>query len=83
MATLLADDTGLTWPDSLRYTGFHYADWQFDSGDIIAVIRTACVPALIMCVGQQLTSDWICFCCEPMEGECGPRLALPCNYANE
>lgn len=28
---LLYDDTGFTTNDSLRYTGFHYVDWQFDS----------------------------------------------------
>jgi hypothetical protein len=27
---LLYDDTGLTVNDSLRYTGFHFIDWQFD-----------------------------------------------------
>lgn len=27
---LLYDDTGFTKNDSLRYTGFHYVDWQFD-----------------------------------------------------
>jgi hypothetical protein len=27
---LLYDDTGFTVNDSLRYTGFHYVDWQFD-----------------------------------------------------
>ncbi|CAF1334532.1 unnamed protein product [Rotaria magnacalcarata] len=27
---LLYDDTGFTINDSLRYTGFHYVDWQFD-----------------------------------------------------
>lgn len=27
---LLYDDTGLQANDSLRYTGFHYVDWQFD-----------------------------------------------------
>jgi hypothetical protein len=27
---LLHDDTGFTVNDSLRYTGFHYVDWQFD-----------------------------------------------------
>ena len=27
---LLYDDTGLESNDSLRYTGFHYVDWQFD-----------------------------------------------------
>jgi hypothetical protein len=29
---LLYDDTGLTVNDSLRYTGFHFVDWQFDQG---------------------------------------------------
>mmetsp|Transcript_14054 Transcript_14054/g.42413 ORF Transcript_14054/g.42413 Transcript_14054/m.42413 type:complete len:628 (+) Transcript_14054:269-2152(+) len=42
---VLSDDTGFTWPDSLRYTGFHYVDWQFGAGDesndLIAVIRTS------------------------------------------
>lgn len=27
---LLYDDTGLAFNDSLRYTGFHFVDWQFD-----------------------------------------------------
>lgn len=27
---LLYDDTGFALNDSLRYTGFHYVDWQFD-----------------------------------------------------
>jgi hypothetical protein len=27
---LLYDDTGFTVNDSLRYTGFHFVDWQFD-----------------------------------------------------
>jgi hypothetical protein len=27
---LLYDDTGLAVADSVRYTGFHYVDWQFD-----------------------------------------------------
>ncbi|UJR20301.1 hypothetical protein I4U23_023432 [Adineta vaga] len=27
---LVYDDTGFTVNDSLRYTGFHYVDWQFD-----------------------------------------------------
>ena len=27
---LLYDDTGFTANDSLRYTGFHFVDWQFD-----------------------------------------------------
>lgn len=38
---LLGDDTGVTWATSLQYTGFSYADWQFDGPDLIAVIRTA------------------------------------------
>ena len=28
--TLLQDDTGLDYADSIKYTGFHYVDWQFD-----------------------------------------------------
>ncbi|CAF4837287.1 unnamed protein product, partial [Rotaria sp. Silwood2] len=27
---LLYDDTGFALNDSIRYTGFHYVDWQFD-----------------------------------------------------
>jgi hypothetical protein len=27
---LLYDDTGFSVEDSVRYTGFHYVDWQFD-----------------------------------------------------
>ena len=34
---LLYDDTGLSANDSLRYTGFHYVDWQFDSN------RSSCI----------------------------------------
>ncbi|EGD76117.1 hypothetical protein PTSG_00825 [Salpingoeca rosetta] len=44
VTTLLQDDTGFPEDDSVRYTGFHYVDWQFDgtaSDDIIYVIRTA------------------------------------------
>ena len=53
---LLYDDTDLEFNDSLRYTGFHYVDWQFDQvssnqssciewncnggSDIIYLIRT-------------------------------------------
>lgn len=33
LRTLLADDTGLAPTDSVRYTGFHYVDWQFDGAD--------------------------------------------------
>ena len=29
---LLYDDTGFTANDSLRYTGFHFVDWQYDHG---------------------------------------------------
>ena len=42
------DDTGFSADDSVRYTGFHYVDWQFDNPDtngvhqdIIYAIRTA------------------------------------------
>eukprot|EP01062_Namystynia_karyoxenos_P053463 TRINITY_DN43297_c0_g1_i1.p1 TRINITY_DN43297_c0_g1~~TRINITY_DN43297_c0_g1_i1.p1 ORF type:complete len:223 (+),score=70.59 TRINITY_DN43297_c0_g1_i1:632-1300(+) len=38
---LLSDDTGLSPPDSVKYTGFHYADWQIDGADIIYLVRTA------------------------------------------
>ena len=39
--TLLEDDSGLSVEDSLRYTGFQYADWQFDGDDLIYLVRTA------------------------------------------
>lgn len=39
--TLLEDDQGLPWQESVRYTGFQYADWQFDGDDIIYLVRTA------------------------------------------
>eukprot|EP00049_Salpingoeca_infusionum_P008294 m.135204 g.135204 ORF g.135204 m.135204 type:complete len:444 (-) comp13972_c1_seq6:2754-4085(-) len=41
---LLEDDTGFDEVDSVKYTGFHYVDWQFDGQDeqdIIYAIRTA------------------------------------------
>ena len=41
---LLNDDTGfsLNMLDSVKYTGFHYVDWQFDGKeDIIMAVRTA------------------------------------------
>jgi hypothetical protein len=41
LETLLQDDTGLQPQDSVRYTGFHYVDWQFDAAGIIYLIRTA------------------------------------------
>ena len=39
--TLLQDDSGLSWGDSLRLTGFQYVDWQFDGDDLIYFVRTA------------------------------------------
>jgi hypothetical protein len=39
--TLLEDDLGLPWEESVRYTGFQYVDWQFDGADIIYAIRMA------------------------------------------
>lgn len=39
--TLLEDDSNLSHRDSIRLTGFQYADWQFDGEDIIYVVRTA------------------------------------------
>lgn len=42
--TLLFDDTGFAEADSVRYTGFHYVDWQFDGAgdrDIIYAVRTS------------------------------------------
>jgi hypothetical protein len=41
VGTLLYDDTGFAPDDSVKYTGFHYVDWQIDGGDLIYVIRTA------------------------------------------
>ena len=38
--TVLADDTGFDPIDSARFTGFHYVDWVFDGGDIVAAVRT-------------------------------------------
>lgn len=38
--TLLTDDTGFEPPDSARFTGFHYVDWQFDGADIVFAART-------------------------------------------
>jgi hypothetical protein len=37
---LLYDDTGFTTYDSLRYTGFHYVDWQFDT---LSDNETSCI----------------------------------------
>lgn len=41
LQTLLEDDSGLSWEDSIRYTGFQYVDWQFDGEDILYVVRMA------------------------------------------
>ena len=41
---LLEDDTGFTFADSVRFTGFHYVDWHFsgqDNTDMIYLIRTS------------------------------------------
>ncbi len=38
---LLEDDTGLSSEDSIRLTGFQYVDWQFDTNNIIYIVRTA------------------------------------------
>ena len=39
--TLLEDDQGLPHEQSVRLTGFQYVDWQFDSDDILYIVRTA------------------------------------------
>jgi hypothetical protein len=39
--TLLEDDLDLPDDESLRQTGFQYADWVFDGDDILAAVRTA------------------------------------------
>ncbi len=39
--TLLKDDSGLSYEDSIRLTGFQYVDWQFDGDDLIYLVRTA------------------------------------------
>lgn len=38
---IMQDDSGLLPEDSIRLTGFQYADWHFDGDDIIFVVRTA------------------------------------------
>ena len=40
---LLYDDTGLAEIDSLRYTGFHYVDWQFDQFPSSTSNRSSCI----------------------------------------
>jgi hypothetical protein len=39
--TLLEDDQGLPYEQSVQLTGFQYVDWQFDGDDIIYIVRTA------------------------------------------
>ena len=39
--TLIEDDSGLPWEDSIEQVAFQYPDWQFDGDDIIYVLRTA------------------------------------------
>ncbi len=39
--TLMEDDQGLSWADSIAQTGFQYADWHFDGENIIYLVRTA------------------------------------------
>lgn len=41
LKAMIVDESGLSQEDSLRLTGFQYADWQFDGDDIIALVRTA------------------------------------------
>ncbi len=39
--TLIQDESGISYDDSMRLTGFQYVDWQFDGNDIIYMVRTA------------------------------------------
>ena len=39
--TLLSDDSGLEFVDSVRLTGFQYVDWVFDGGDILYAVRAS------------------------------------------
>ncbi|MEM7734290.1 MAG: sialidase family protein [Deinococcota bacterium] len=39
--TLLEDESGLSYDDSMRLTGFQYVDWQFDGRDLIYMVRAA------------------------------------------
>jgi hypothetical protein len=39
--TLMKDESGLSYEDSIRLTGFQYVDWQFDGDDIIYLVRAA------------------------------------------
>ena len=40
---LLFDDTGFIVNDSLRYTGFHYVDWQFDQLSSSSSNQASCI----------------------------------------
>lgn len=39
--TLLSDDSGLEFVDSVRLTGFQYVDWIFDGDDILYCVRAS------------------------------------------
>ncbi|MCK9223325.1 MAG: hypothetical protein M0Q40_12040 [Limnochordia bacterium] len=39
--TLMTDNQGMSFADSVRMTGFQYPDWRFDGEDIIYIVRTA------------------------------------------
>ncbi len=39
--TLLYDDSGLEYVDSVRLTGFQYVDWIFDGEDILYAVRAS------------------------------------------
>lgn len=41
LETLLEDDQGLSWEQSMALTGFQYVDWRFDGDDITYLVRTA------------------------------------------
>jgi hypothetical protein len=39
--TLLTDDSGLAWEESVRLTGFQYVDWLTEGDDLLYVVRMA------------------------------------------
>lgn len=41
VSTVMSDDSGIGYDDSMHLTGFEYVDWQFDGNDLIYIIRTA------------------------------------------
>ncbi|AQQ70976.1 hypothetical protein SMSP2_01340 [Limihaloglobus sulfuriphilus] len=41
IATILQDDSLLSWEDSVALAGFQYVEWLFDGDDIVFVSRTA------------------------------------------